>query len=134
VRESSRCCCALPAYGVFTLSAGAASAQINPFTGKDLLLSESDAAVIEEVVGGLISGTVAPTGTKLHWYNGETHRRGTIEVLASSQHARCKEWRRCRAGFAQGRSAVIQGSAACRGNSIARLSVRRARRRPERSA
>ncbi len=85
MRESSRYWSTLLACAIFALSAGAASAQINPFTGKDLLLSESDVAVIGEVAGGLISGTVVPTGTKLQWHNGETHRRGTIEVLGSSQ-------------------------------------------------
>lgn len=66
-------------------SAGVASAQIDPFPNRNFTLSESDVAVIEEVAGGLISGKVVPTGTKLDWYNGETRRRGTIEVVGSSQ-------------------------------------------------
>lgn len=67
------------------LSAGAASAQINPFTGADLAVSSSDLAIIEEIAGGLIEGKVAPTGTRLRWHNGETHHEGTIEVLGSSE-------------------------------------------------
>lgn len=80
LRRSAWLACA-----ALALSAGAASAQINPFPDRDFILSESDLAVIEEVAGGLISGKVVPAGTKLQWFNGETHRRGTIEVLGSSQ-------------------------------------------------
>ena len=76
---------ALLACAALALSAGGASAQIDPFPGRNFTLSESDLAVIEEVAGGLISGKVVPTGTKLDWYNGETRRRGTIEVVGSSQ-------------------------------------------------
>jgi hypothetical protein len=84
-RRSSRCLPAI-AYAVLALSAGTASAQINPFPGTDLALSDSDLSVIEEVAGGLIGGKVVPTGTKLQWFNGETHRRGTIEVLGSGDY------------------------------------------------
>ncbi len=83
LRRSAWLACA-----ALALSAGAASAQINPFPDRDFILSESDLAVIEEVAGGLISGKVVPAGTKLQWFNGETHRRGTIEVLGSSQPRR----------------------------------------------
>ncbi len=76
---------AVLACAILVMSAGMASAQIDPFPNRNLTLSESDLAVIEEVAGGLISGKVVPTGTKLEWYNGETQRRGTIEVLGSSQ-------------------------------------------------
>ena len=76
---------ALFVVAIAAFAAGGASAQINPFPGSDLALSQSDLAVIEEVAGGLISGSVVPTGTKLQWYNGETRRRGTIQVLVSSQ-------------------------------------------------
>ena len=85
MRKGSNRCSALLACTALVLSAGAASAQINPFPGRDLAISESDLAVIGEVAGGLIGGNVVPTGTKLQWYNGETHRRGTIQVLGSSQ-------------------------------------------------
>jgi hypothetical protein len=74
----------LHACAALALSAGGASAQIDPFPGRNFTLSESDLAVIEEVAGGLISGKVVPAGTKLDWYNGETRRRGTIEVVGSS--------------------------------------------------
>ena len=50
-----------------------------------MTLSASDLAVIGEVAGGLLSGGVTPTGTKLDWYNGETRRRGTIQVTGSSE-------------------------------------------------
>ena len=76
---------AVLACAVLVMSAGTASAQIDPFPDRKMTLSESDLAVIEEVAGGLVSGKVVPTGTKLQWYNGETHRQGTIEVLGSSQ-------------------------------------------------
>nr|WP_294524209.1 hypothetical protein [uncultured Rhodopila sp.] len=85
MRKGSNCCSALLACTALVLSAGAASAQINPFPGRDLAISDSDLAVIGEVAGGLIGGNVVPTGTQLQWYNGETHRRGTIQVLGSSQ-------------------------------------------------
>ena len=73
------------AFAVPALSAGPAVAQIDPFPGRDLTTTASDLAVIEEVAGGLIGGRIVPNGTKVEWYNGETHRRGTIEVLLSSE-------------------------------------------------
>ena len=82
---------ALAVYAVLALAAGSvlstgsALAQINPFPGTDFALSDSDLAVMEEVAGGLISGKVVPDGTTVQWYNGETHRRGSIQVLGSSQ-------------------------------------------------
>ena len=85
MRKGSNRCSALLACTALVLSAGAVSAQVNPFPGRDLAISESDLAVIGEVAGGLIGGNVVPTGTKLQWYNGETHRRGTIQVLGSNE-------------------------------------------------
>jgi hypothetical protein len=85
MRKGFNRCSALLACTALVLSAGAASAQINPFPGRDLAISDSDLAVLGEVAGGLIGGAVVPTGTKLQWYNGETHHRGTIQVLGSSE-------------------------------------------------
>lgn len=84
MRRYSRRRSALLTWAFLAMSAGTATAQIDPFPDRNLTLSESDLAVIEEVAGGLIGGKVVPTGTKVQWYNGETHRRGTIEVLGSS--------------------------------------------------
>ncbi|MBS0643990.1 MAG: hypothetical protein JSS43_29360 [Proteobacteria bacterium] len=85
MRQVSYHCFAVAFCAIFSLSAGSASAQINPFPGNELALSDSDLAVIEEVASGLIAGKVVPDGTTIEWYNGETHRRGSIRVLESSQ-------------------------------------------------
>lgn len=76
---------ALLACALIAMSASTAAAQIDPFPDRNLTLSESDLAVIEEIASGLIAGKVVPTGTKLQWHNGETSRHGTIEVLGSSE-------------------------------------------------
>ena len=67
MRRCSNRCSALLACTALVLSAGAASAQINPFPGRDLAISDSDLAVIGEVASGLIGGNVVPAGTTLQW-------------------------------------------------------------------
>jgi hypothetical protein len=75
----------LVGFTAFALSVGVASAQLNPFVGNNLLLDNSDLALIDEIVSGMLHGGAVSHGTSIQWHNGANNRHGSITVLGSSQ-------------------------------------------------
>jgi len=74
------------------LAATAATAQINPFSGRGMALAASDVALIGEIATGLLQGEAPAKGTSVEWHNAATGRRGSITMLGTSQ----RDGRECR--------------------------------------